>query len=77
MLTTPRSVVKSSTKDLSFPIFEITIQHTLRRKYLTSDETSIAIRVTSGKLGGTSFSANRSYQLSEPTVPLVLGWITV
>jgi hypothetical protein len=32
MLTTPSSVLKSSTKDLSFPIFEITIQHTQFRK---------------------------------------------
>ena len=28
MLTIPRSLVKSSTKDLSFPIFEIVIQRT-------------------------------------------------
>ncbi|KAI9895822.1 hypothetical protein PsorP6_018862 [Peronosclerospora sorghi] len=34
MLTTPRSLVKSSTKDLSFPIFEITNQPTLRHQYL-------------------------------------------
>ena len=35
MLTTPRSLFKSSTKDLSRPIFEITFQHTLRPEYLT------------------------------------------
>lgn len=32
MLTIPRSLVKSSTKDLSFPIFEIVIQRTLPRQ---------------------------------------------
>lgn len=62
MLTTPRSVVKSSTKDLSFPIFEITSQHTLHRQHLTgsgvrcncmmlgAQKTPIAIRGTSGKV---------------------------
>ena len=62
MLTTPRSVVKSSTKDLSFPIFEITNQPTLRYLYLIGSEvrcncmmlgaykTPIAIRGTSGKV---------------------------
>jgi hypothetical protein len=33
MLTTPRSVLKSSTKDLSYPIFEITIQHTQEESF--------------------------------------------
>ena len=61
MLTTPCSVFKSSTKDLSFPIFEITIQHTPDRQHLSDDrvrcnfmmlgaETPIAIRVTSGRV---------------------------
>ena len=62
MLTTPRSLVKSSTKDLSFPIFEITNQPTPHYRYLTDSEfrcncmmlgvqrTPIAIRVTSGKV---------------------------
>lgn len=36
MLTTLCSLFKSSTKDLSFPIFEITIQQTLMPTYLTS-----------------------------------------
>ena len=35
MLTTPCSLFKSSTKDLSLPIFEITFQHTLPRTDLT------------------------------------------
>ncbi len=30
MLTIPRSLFKSYTKDLSFPIFELVIQHRLR-----------------------------------------------
>jgi hypothetical protein len=34
MLTTPGLVFKSSTKDLSFPIFEIVFQHTLYQPYL-------------------------------------------
>jgi hypothetical protein len=33
MLTTPRSVLKSSTKDLSNPIFEITIQYTQEESF--------------------------------------------
>jgi hypothetical protein len=62
MLTTPCSVFKSSTKDLSFPIFEITIQHTLDHHHLRGErvrcnfmmlgaETPIAIHDTSGKGG--------------------------
>ena len=62
MLTTPRSVFKSSTKDLSFPIVEITIQHTphyphladngVRCNFMMLDDqrTPIAIRGTSGKV---------------------------
>ncbi len=35
MLTIPRSLVKSSTKDLSFPIFEIMFQRTHTRRLVT------------------------------------------
>ena len=37
MLTIPRSVFKSSTKDLSFPIFEIAIQRTLHYQHLSGN----------------------------------------
>lgn len=35
MLTIPRSLVKSSTKDLSFPIFEIVFQRTHTHRLVT------------------------------------------
>ena len=41
MLTIPRSLFKSSTKDLSFPIFEITIQHTLHYSHLMSNGSAL------------------------------------
>ena len=62
LLTTPCSLFKSSTKDLSFPIFEIACQHTLPAQYMTGLEVrcnfmmsdilgmSICIRLTSGKV---------------------------
>jgi hypothetical protein len=37
MLTPPCLVFMSSTKDLSFPIFEIVFQHTHRQPYMRED----------------------------------------
>ena len=35
MLTIPRSIFKSYTKDLSLPIFELVIQHRLQPSFMT------------------------------------------
>ena len=48
MLTIPRSIYKSSTKDLSLPTFEIAMEYDARPK-------PIVMRVTSGEVNIVAF----------------------